>query len=355
MNTDDGNGNASTLDGQQELFVCDLTDVMLKDIIPQMEHPFFTLSKHPDTAKRKYINGKYFATITPSSDGMPTIYDKDLLVFAISQAMDTLNKGGTPSKTIRIYPKLYMEATHRGMQGSDYRALDKAMTRLHGVSIQTNVRSGDYETVRTFGLINGSTTKRKYNKPGGRLEWVDIDLSDWVFAAIEAKAVLTLNRDYFRLKRPLFKRLYEIARKHCGNQRQFRIRLDTLFKKTGKKGGSRELRRELKKIMRDTPAQQRILEYRWDFNIDDDMVTFTNLEWRLPNPKKDGLPVVSPEEIKAIHVMFALIEDETPEVLYGAWIAYWQSKGSVPIRHPGRAFTKWAQQRFDHYWETEGA
>lgn len=60
---------------------------------------------------------------------------------------------------------------------------------------------------------------------------VEITLSDWVFNAIKAKEVLTLHRDYFRLRKPLERRLYELARKHCGQKDEWKISLDLLQEK----------------------------------------------------------------------------------------------------------------------------
>jgi plasmid replication initiation protein len=48
-----------------------------------------------------------------------------------------------------------------------------------------------------------------------------------------AKSVLTLSRDYFRLRKPLERRIYELARKHCGRQRNGVSSVDTLLKKSG--------------------------------------------------------------------------------------------------------------------------
>jgi Replication initiator protein A len=45
----------------------------------------------------------------------------------------------------------------------------------------------------------------------GRMQEVEIKLSDWVFNAIKAKEVLTLHRDYFRLRKPLERCMYELA------------------------------------------------------------------------------------------------------------------------------------------------
>ena len=47
---------------------------------------------------------------------------------------------------------------------------------------------------------------------------LEIKLSDWFFNAVLADELLSINRDYFRLRKPLERRLYELARKHCGEQ-----------------------------------------------------------------------------------------------------------------------------------------
>jgi plasmid replication initiation protein len=43
-------------------------------------------------------------------------------------------------------------------------------------------------------------------------------IADRLYNAILAREVLTLNRDYFRLDGGLERRIYELARKHCGRQ-----------------------------------------------------------------------------------------------------------------------------------------
>ena len=42
---------------QGELFVCDITDVILKGDMASMEHPFYSLSKKPDREPRRYEQG----------------------------------------------------------------------------------------------------------------------------------------------------------------------------------------------------------------------------------------------------------------------------------------------------------
>ena len=39
---------------QHDLFICDVADAVLKDVMVHMEHPFYSLSKKPETAIRRY-------------------------------------------------------------------------------------------------------------------------------------------------------------------------------------------------------------------------------------------------------------------------------------------------------------
>ena len=66
-----------------------------------------------------------------------------------------------------------------------------------------------------------------------------------------AKSVLTLSRGYFHLRRPLERRLYELARKHCGRQPEWRISLEVLQKKAGSTSPRRVFRAMLRDMITD--------------------------------------------------------------------------------------------------------
>jgi plasmid replication initiation protein len=55
---------------------------------------------------------------------------------------------------------------------------------------------------------------------------VEVSLNEWLYNAILAREVLTLNRDSFRLDGGLERRIYELARKHCGSQAKWTIGID---------------------------------------------------------------------------------------------------------------------------------
>jgi len=172
-----------------DLFVCDVADAVLKDFMAEMEHPFYSLSKKPDTSIREYRHNDNWLRIVPSVRGQATIYDKDILIYAISQVIAKKQAGQPISKRIRISSRDFLMFTNRGTSGRDYIALSEALERIRGTTISTNIVTGDEEQIDSFGLIESSSIRRK-NGLDGRLLWVELTLSDWVFNAIEAKEVL---------------------------------------------------------------------------------------------------------------------------------------------------------------------
>jgi hypothetical protein len=60
-----------------------------------MEHPLFSLATKPDMRHLEYRKGDNVLKIRPSGLGLPTIFDKDILIFTISQLM-ARKTGGNP-------------------------------------------------------------------------------------------------------------------------------------------------------------------------------------------------------------------------------------------------------------------
>ncbi len=86
----------------------------------------------------------------------------------------------------------------------------------------------------------------------GRMTKVRVKLSDWTFRAVEGTEVLTINPQYFRLRRPLERRIYELARKHVSDQgHAFKIGLDKLQRKVGSNSPSKKFKFFVKQIAQD--------------------------------------------------------------------------------------------------------
>lgn len=256
---------------QHDLFICDVADAVLKDVMQHMEHPFYSLSKKPETVVKRYRNGDNWLEITPSVKGLATIYDKDILIYCISQIMAKLKRGEAVTPRVRINSHELLIFANRGTSGREYLALIDALDRLEGTRIRTNIITGDEEQIDGFGLIDASSIRRKHGMDG-RLLWCEVKLSDWVFNAIRNEEVLTLHRDYFRLRKPIERRVYELARKHCGQQRIWRISLAKLLLKTGSQSPEKRFRQMLRQLA----ANDHLPDYHVAYDDEDDMVIFTN-------------------------------------------------------------------------------
>ncbi len=275
---------------QHDLFICDVADAVLKDVMQHMEHPFYSLSKKPETVVRRYRNGNHWLEITPSVKGLATIYDKDILIYCISQIMAKKKHGEEISQRVRINSRDLLIFTNRGTSGREYLSLMEALDRLEGTRIRTNIVTGTEEQSDSFGLIDASSIKRKHGIDG-RLLWCEVKLSDWVFNAIEKQEVLTLHRDYFRLRKPLERRVYELARKHCGQQRTWKITIGKLLLKSGSQSPEKRFRQMIKELV----AHDHLPDYHVAYDDEADMVIFTNRGTMFPAPVQVDVKTLKPE------------------------------------------------------------
>ena len=104
---------------QHDLFICDVADAVLKDVMPQMEHPFYSLSKKPEKNIRRYEHNGQWIQVTPSVKGLATIYDKDILIYCISQIMAKLKNGEPVSKRVRLNTRDLLIFANRGTAGKE--------------------------------------------------------------------------------------------------------------------------------------------------------------------------------------------------------------------------------------------
>lgn len=231
-----------------DFFLCDVMDAIPKSDLTSMEHPIFSLATRPDLRIQHYEHNGNTIDIVPSVKGIATIHDKDILIYCISQLIAKMNEGVTPSK--RLHMKAYdlLAMTNRETSGNGYRRLRDTLERLSGTRITTDIRTNGKRIQSGFGLIDSWNIIEK-DAETERMVALEVVLSDWLFNAVLGHEVLTLSRDYFRLRKPLERRVYELARKHCGAQQQWAIGLATLRKKCGSKGSLREFRRMLRTLV----------------------------------------------------------------------------------------------------------
>lgn len=229
----------------KDFFIADIVDASLKDDMGSMEHPLFSL-KVGDRQVKNYEHNGFKVAIKPGSDGCATIHDKDVWIFAASQLVEAMNRGRDDlSPTVRFTAYDFLVTTNRGIGGKSYELMRAALQRLSGTRIETNITTGGKRS-EGFGLIESWSVVQKGTDD--RAVEIELTLPMWLFRSIEAKHILTISPDYFRLRKALDRRLYEIARKHCGRQEYWEIGLELLHKKSGSNSSLREFRRMVKEL-----------------------------------------------------------------------------------------------------------
>jgi plasmid replication initiation protein len=324
---------------QHDLFVCDVADAVLKDDMASMEHPFFSLSKKPETNVRRYQNGDRWLEVVPSVKGLATIYDKDILIYCISQLIAKMNDGRPLSPYVSIVAKDLLVFINRSLGGKDYDALVEALERLDGTRIRTNIRTGGEVEFEGFGLIESFKLRR--SEKTGRILEIAVKLSDWVFRSIEAKEVLTLHRDYFRLRKPIERRVYEIARKHCGKQDSWKISLAMLQLKCGSRAPIKGFRHDLRQLAKG--------DHLPDYSVmvdEDDGVTFLSrgAVKGLPSPGANDFPLLDAE---THHDARMVAPGYDVYHLEREWQRWWCESGKPALHDPDRAFISFCKSRYE--------
>lgn len=325
-----------------DFFVCDLFDAAPKGDMASMEHPIFSLSTKPDTRIRRYEHNGRFVEITPSVKGLATMHDRDVLIYCISQLIAGLNDGRQPSQIIRFKAHDLLQATNRMTNGQGYEGLKAALERLRGTSISTNIVTDGEEQFEVFGIIEKAKIVRETRD--GRMQEVEIKLSDWVFNAIRAKEVLTLHRDYFRLRKPLERRIYELARKHCGSQKEWKISLELLQKKCGSNSTSREFKRLVLNIVRQDAKHDHMPDY--SVRIEDDFVHFANRGTMHPKTEQKQTSLIFLKPDTHILAKQAAPSWDTYH-LESEWRDWMASKEMERPKNPDKAFLGFCKKWFE--------
>lgn len=326
---------AAPLAGAQaggNFFLCDIFDALPKNDMASMEHPLFSLSTRPDRRILSYTHNGVEVTVVPSVKGLATLFDKDILIYCISQLMAAINAGREVSRHVRLTAHDLMVATNRDTSGDGYARLREAFERLAGTRITTNMESGGIEATTGFGLIESWQILRATK--GGRMVQVAVTLSEWLFRAVLSKSVLTLSRDYFSLRKPLERRVYELARKHCGRQPEWRVSIEVLQKKSGSASPLRVFR----KMIRDMITADALPEYHLAEDIGDMLVVRRRDQLVLAG---EG-PVLKSETMERAR---ALMPGWDIYALEADWREMWQRSGRPRLRSPDGAFLGWIKKR----------
>lgn len=244
---------------EDDLFIIleSMHDWPVKDDMSSMEYPIFSLAKNRDTRIRSYSRGGKTVRVIPSAFGAATVFDKDILIYCISQIVKATNAAVKVSRRVKVEVYPFLVGTHRSTGGAAYERVVDMCRRLKGTTIETNIRTYEHEQLEGFGLIEDYKVTQPTKNEKGALS-LELTISDWLYRAAMASHILTLNPAYFDLSQALERRLYELGRKHCGQQAWFSIGLPLLQEKVGSTQTLRNFKQEVKKIA----ALDRLPDYK---------------------------------------------------------------------------------------------
>ena len=239
---------------QVDLFLDGLVNAPLKDDRALMEFPFFSLQKAPRMRPLVFDDGRVRIEVRPGDRGIATIWDKDVLIYLASILNDRLERGLPVERTVRFSAHNLLQVTGRGSGKRAYELLLDAMFRLRSTTIVTTIEAGEARERRGFGWIETFRVVERAQGASGRkvMAACEITLNDWMFRAIaKDRRVLTISPRYFGLGMGLKRRLYELARKHCGQQERWVVSLPRLIDKCGSVLEPRFFKPQLKRVVTD--------------------------------------------------------------------------------------------------------
>ncbi len=252
---------------EPDLFVCDILDATPKGDRASMEHPLFSLSVKKDTNPFEYNRNGVGVRIVPAAEeGRANIFDRDILIYVLSQLMAAKEDGKPIGRRVRICAHDLLKATNRHTSGQSYSTLKRALTRLQYTQIHTNIQEAGIGAWRQISLITDAIIVKE--DATGRMLDVELELGAWLVKAVESNNVLTLSREYFQLRKPLERRLYELARKHCGQQSEWKIGLAGLKEKCGSSSTDKEFKRLVKSICETDADEHHMPDYTFRLMAD---------------------------------------------------------------------------------------
>lgn len=231
---------------QKDFFIADIFDATsFRDDISSMEYPLFALKAGDKKTRRFELNG-FKTVVAPNAEyGMAAIHDKDIWIYCISKLVTAMNAGEEISRTVRFTIYDFLMTTNRAVSGTTYERTKDALERLAGTRITTGIETAKTRESHGFGLID---SWRVIEEKDGRMVRLEVTLPNWLYRSVTSNTVLNISPDYFRLRKPLDRRIYELARKHCGHQITWQIGLDGLHKKSGSTRDLRKFRADIKSL-----------------------------------------------------------------------------------------------------------
>ena len=234
---------------QLDLFVASATDISPKEHQDLMSRCWFSLAKQKRVQPIEHHFGDSWVKISGDDKyGIATIFDNDVLLFAIAQLMFNLNNNLATGRRFQFTGYEYWKFTGKNRTGGKgYADLWASLQRLHHTFVETNIRQGSSSRHHSFVWLSDI----RQSVENGKHRGYEITLPEWLYdSVVNDNLVLTLDDGYFDIRGGLERWLYLFARKTSGYSKDgWMESIDNIYQKSGILSPKKEFRRQIKKII----------------------------------------------------------------------------------------------------------
>ena len=254
-----------------EFYLVDFFELLEDKSLAEIDCSVFSL-KAGDTTIKKYEFKNIQVQVIPTINSRTSIYDKDVWLYCIALYIQRLKThNSNTEKSISFTAHDFLISTAKRADGDSYRRLLETIDKLLSTQVQIIIHDEDdiekilnYQFIESWEVIEHEST--------GRMSAIKITFPDWLCLALKNSTIPTLNSNYFKLRKPLERRAYELARKYCANQAKWSVSLEELYDKSGSTATIREFRRLMKMVAR----QNKLPDYQLRYDAYTDYVNFYN-------------------------------------------------------------------------------
>jgi len=215
-----------------------------RDAIDLMAWPCFALGKQRRHVPIIHEYRGDFLRVVPVTDspGLATIWDADLLTWAVSQLVEAHDRRLFVSPVLMVSGFQVLRFLGRGTGQTQYRQLAAALDRLAGSAVETSVGASLKAPARFRWIQRWARTD------GGLM----IVVPDWlVVTATERRRILRIDPAYLRLSGGIARWLWRLLRRHAHEKSTgWEISLLALYARSGSLARPTDFVADLRRIAR---------------------------------------------------------------------------------------------------------